>query len=98
VSGPRALIGAASVPALAHGVRLKEDRVRGRTVVLGPEKILFPDPSAIEVLAQCDGCRPLQEIVDALAARHARPPAEVLADVAPFLQGLLDDGWLRAAP
>jgi coenzyme PQQ biosynthesis protein PqqD len=49
-------------------VKLREDKARGRWVVLAPERMFVPDETALEVLRLVDGARSVDAIVDALAA------------------------------
>lgn len=84
-----------SRPALAPRVRLRDDRARGCKVVLGPERVLLPDPIASSVLARCDGARSVQAIAVDLAAEHRERPEVVERDVVRLLQRLSDDGWIR---
>jgi pyrroloquinoline quinone biosynthesis protein D len=80
------------VPRLARGVKLREDKARGRWVLLAPERMLVPDETAVEVLKLVDGVRSLDALVDTLAAQFAAPREEIAADVAAMLQELKDRG------
>ena len=51
-------------PRLPRGVRLREDKVRERWVLLAPERVVKVNPIAVEILKLCDGSRTLGEIVD----------------------------------
>jgi pyrroloquinoline quinone biosynthesis protein D len=73
-------------PRLPRGVRLREDKVRDRWVLLAPERIVKVNPIAVEILKLCDGSRSLGQIVGDLAGRFKADPARVGADV----RGLLD--------
>ena len=59
-------------PRLPRGVRLREDKVRDRWVLLAPERIVKVNPIAVEILKLCDGSRTLGEIVAGLAERFKR--------------------------
>nr|WP_282571772.1 pyrroloquinoline quinone biosynthesis peptide chaperone PqqD [Roseomonas acroporae] len=83
-----------SRPALARGMRLREDRARGRQVVVGPERLFVPDDTALAILSLLDGERSVDAVVDTLAARYAAPRAVIAADVVALLQDLLDRGVL----
>lgn len=96
MSRARALLAEDSRPRLAERVRLRDDRARGCLVVLGPERVLLPSATAGEVLARCDGQRTVGAIIDELAAQHESDRLAVAADVVSFLQGLVDQGWVRA--
>jgi pyrroloquinoline quinone biosynthesis protein D len=75
---------------------LRHDKVRGRWVLLAPERVLVPDDIAVAVLQRLDGVRTLREVADALAADYAAPPELILNDVIALLQGLADKNFLTA--
>jgi pyrroloquinoline quinone biosynthesis protein D len=75
-------------PRLARGVRLQEDKARGRFALLAPERVLDANPTAVEVLRLCDGKRTLSEIVDDLAARFVADRARIAAEVEALLRDL----------
>ena len=75
-------------PRLARGVRLHEDRARGRFTLLAPERVLEANPTAVEVLRLCDGERSLPEIVDSLAVRFAADRGRIAAEVETLLRDL----------
>lgn len=78
----------ASVPKLARGHRLREDKVRGRWVILAPERLFEPDEIALEVLKLVDGVRNLSTIVDTLAAKFNAPREAIDTDVTAMLAEL----------
>ncbi|MGB0085548.1 MAG: pyrroloquinoline quinone biosynthesis peptide chaperone PqqD [Rhodomicrobiaceae bacterium] len=84
-----------SRPVLPRFVHLHEDRVRGRWVLLAPERIVEPDEVAIEVLRLCDGLRTVGQIAEELAASYDAPSAEILRDIVGLLQDLADKGYIR---
>ena len=75
-------------PSLPRGVRLHHDRVRGVSVLLGPEVALMLDEIGEAVLAEVDGLRDIAAIAARLAARYEAPVEMVEADVTEFLEGL----------
>jgi pyrroloquinoline quinone biosynthesis protein D len=77
-------------PRLPRGVRLREDRVRERWVLLAPERVVKLNPIAVEILKLCDGSRSLAEIVSGLAGRFNADPARVGADVRALIASLQD--------
>lgn len=85
-----------SVVRLPRHVLLRHDKVRGRWVLLAPERVLVPDDIAVAVLQRLDGARTLREVADALAADFAAPPELILNDVIALLQGLADKNFLMA--
>lgn len=80
-------IDGASRPRLSRGVRLREDAARGCTVILAPERVLNPSPTAIEILRRCDGERDVAAIVGELAVIYSADETRIGADV----QALLGD-------
>ena len=82
----------ASVPRLARGVRLREDKARDRWVVLAPERAFVPDDQALAVLLLLDGARSVNDAVGALAERYAAPRETIAGDVLELLQDLADRG------
>ena len=86
----------AAIPRLPRGVKLREDKARGRWVVMAPERMFVPDETALEVLKLVDGARSVDAIVDELAARFAAPRDEIFGDVAEMLRDLMDKGKLAA--
>lgn len=85
------------VPRLPRGVRLREDPVRGNTVLLAPERTFELDANAAAVLALVDGARSVAGIVDALAARYAAERGVIEADVIAMLEGLANKRVLEVA-
>ena len=79
-------------PALAPGVRLRVDEVRGRTVLLYPEGALALNATAAAVLELCDGKRTLDEIETELRSRYGG--ADVRADVKRLLSRIAERGLL----
>lgn len=75
-------------PRLPRGVRLRHDKTRDAWVLLGPERLMLPDETAIEILRLCDGERTLAGIVTELAGMFAAEPSEIRADVEAFLLDL----------
>jgi pyrroloquinoline quinone biosynthesis protein D len=83
-------------PRLAPGVRMHEDRVRGRWVVQAPERMLLPDETALAVLHLVDGERSVDGIVDELATAYGAPREEIAGDVREFVASLVADGVVLA--
>jgi pyrroloquinoline quinone biosynthesis protein D len=81
-----------SIPKLARGMKLREDKTRAQWVVLGPERMFVPDEIALEVIRLLDGSRSLAAIADDLAARYSAPRDEILADIATMLDDLAAKG------
>ena len=77
-----------AVPRIPRGVRLSEDRVRHRWVLLAPERILELDEIAQAVLVLCDGNRDVGTISAELAKTYNAQTSEIMADVKEMLGDL----------
>ena len=77
-----------SKPNLPRGVRLREDKVRARWVLLGPERIFEIDGIGVEILKRCRGLLTLSEISDELATNYSTPVEQVAPDVHAFIADL----------
>lgn len=77
-------------PALLRGVRLHRDRVRGRWVLLAPERAVALDDIGAAILREADGDKTLGEIISGLVARYDAPVEQVGADVRNFLSVLIE--------
>ncbi|SDX71397.1 pyrroloquinoline quinone biosynthesis protein D [Amycolatopsis xylanica] len=64
-------IGADSVPRLRRGVRLTYDKVRSTHVLLFPEGVLVPNPTAAAVLELCDGEATISVITQRLGKKYS---------------------------
>lgn len=91
----RAILGPGSRPALPRHVRLHFDRVRDRTALLSPEKILWPDETSLEILTRCDGSRTITDIARELAAEYDAPAEDIELDVIDFVQEWSDRMLVR---
>jgi pyrroloquinoline quinone biosynthesis protein D len=80
------LIESTSVVNLARGVRLKEDAVRGHTVLLAPERAISLDEIAVAIVQALDGVRTLEEIAAAFSLQFEAPKDQVLTDVLSFVR------------
>ena len=88
-------ITADSAPRLAPGVRLKDDKARGQTVLLAPERVLVPDATAIVVLRRLDGARTVSQLSEDLAAEYDAPAETIRADVLEMLADLSEKGFVE---
>lgn len=79
-------------PALAPGLKLRHDPVRGEDLLVLPERVVVLEGSGGTVVGLCDGTRTVEGIVDELAERF--PGAPVAATVPAFLDSLRREGWL----
>lgn len=80
----------ATVSRLARGVRLREDPVRGQTVLLAPERALALDEIAVAIVKALDGTRDLDTIAADFARQFEAPKEQVLADVIAFIREFSD--------
>ncbi|MCB4768105.1 pyrroloquinoline quinone biosynthesis peptide chaperone PqqD [Ancylobacter sp. Lp-2] len=85
------------VPKLARGVRLRHDEARGQWVLLAPERVLQPDPVAVEILKRVDGERTIEAIIDDLILAFSVERGRVAADVDAFLAGLAEKGMVEVS-
>jgi pyrroloquinoline quinone biosynthesis protein D len=94
-----AVLSAGARPVLARGVRLRLDRISGKTLLLRPEQGFELRGSALEVIRLCDGRRSIADIVDTLAARATDTArAEIEADVLRLLSDLRRRGVIEVEP
>jgi len=91
----RVEVSAELVPALPRGVRLRFDKARDAWVLLAPERVLMPDPIAVEILKRCDGKATVSAIADDLATAYNAPRERVLGDVKTLLGSLADKQLLE---
>jgi pyrroloquinoline quinone biosynthesis protein D len=77
------------VPRLPRGVKLRFDEVRGKHVLLAPERAFGLDDVAVAVVQLVDGQRSVSEIIDALAQRYEEDREVVAGDVVAMLDDLL---------
>jgi pyrroloquinoline quinone biosynthesis protein D len=92
----RAIIAAASQPALPRHIKLRHDSARDRWTILAPERVFTPDPIAVAVLKLCDGARSVDTIAAQLAQTYNAPKDCILADITALLQELADKGVVTA--
>jgi pyrroloquinoline quinone biosynthesis protein D len=76
---------AETVAKLARGVRLREDPVRGQTVLLAPERALALDEIAVMIVNALDGERSIDAIAEEFAAKFEAPKDQILSDVIAFV-------------
>jgi pyrroloquinoline quinone biosynthesis protein D len=76
-------------PRLPLGVRLRNDTVRGRWVLLAPERIFEVDDVGVAILECCDG-RGLEAMLADLSKTFDAPVEAIKGDVVSFLQGFAE--------
>jgi pyrroloquinoline quinone biosynthesis protein D len=92
----RAIVTAATQPALPPHIKLRHDAGRGKWLVLAPERVFEPDEIAVAVLKLCDGARSVDDIASELAREYNAPKEEIVADIVSMLQDLADKGVVKA--
>ncbi|MBW9089265.1 pyrroloquinoline quinone biosynthesis peptide chaperone PqqD [Rhizobium wenxiniae] len=86
MSEPSAVaVTAQTVAKLARGVRLREDPVRGQTVLLAPERALALDEIAVMIVNALDGERSLDAIAEEFSVKFEAPKDQVLSDMIAFV-------------
>ncbi len=83
------------MPYLPRLTMLRHDPARDRWVILAPERVLVPEPTAVAILQLADGKRSVMQIAAALAETYTAPVDVILADAIEMLQDLADRGFLR---
>ncbi len=91
----RPLAAAGSRPYLPRHVRIHFDSTRQRFAVLAPERVYWPDETALAVLKLCNGERTILAVAAQLAAEYAAPVETIQADVLEFIQSWTDLRLLR---
>jgi pyrroloquinoline quinone biosynthesis protein D len=76
-------------PRLPRGVRLREDKVRSRWVLLAPERIFELDEIGVAILQRCDG-RTLDAMLEDLSKTFEAPVETIRGDVVSFLKGFAE--------
>jgi pyrroloquinoline quinone biosynthesis protein D len=90
------LISADSRPRLPAGVRLRFDAQRDAWVMLAPERVLFPDAIAVEILQRCDGGASVESIARELAQRFEAELDQVRGDIVELLEELSEKGFVES--
>ncbi|AWM28442.1 pyrroloquinoline quinone biosynthesis peptide chaperone PqqD [Sinorhizobium fredii] len=88
MTGEAPVISGTSVVKLARGVRLREDAVRGQTVLLAPERAMALDDIAVRIVEALDGRRSLDRIAGDFAAEFETPFEQIASDVQSFAHEL----------
>ena len=94
VAPVRAVVTADSRPRLPRHVVLRHDPARDRWLILVPERVLIPEPTAVVLLQEADGKRTVSEIAAHLAQTYAADPAVIEADAIEMFQDMSDRGFL----
>ena len=87
-----------AVPRIPRGVRMHDDTVRGKAVLLAPERVIDLDAIGLAILQQIDGEKTMSQIIETLAALYAAPVAQISEDVSGYVVGLMDRRILEIKP
>jgi pyrroloquinoline quinone biosynthesis protein D len=82
-------------PKLCSRARLQTDKVTGKPILLFPEGVLILNPTGHAIISLCTGATTFGEIVDKLADRYKITPAEILPQVAEFINRLHERNLLE---
>ena len=91
----RLLLKNETIPIIPSHVRFEYNEVRKEWVLLAPERALYPDPIAIEVLKKCNGKISIKLIAEDLAKKYKAPLKKIIEDIITMLQDLADKGFLK---
>jgi len=91
----RLLLKSKTVPIIPSHVRFEYDEKGKKWVLLAPERALFPDQIAVEVLKKCNGKSSIQIIGEELAKVYKAPVDKIVEDITIMLQDLADKGFLK---
>jgi pyrroloquinoline quinone biosynthesis protein D len=89
---------AQSRPALARGVRVRNDSITGEPVMLFPEGVLPLDATTHDIINRCSGEATLESIIEALAEEYDAEPDTLRADVCECLDQLRQRMLVVIAP
>ena len=95
---PPARLNLEARPYLPRHVIFRNDPARERWVLLAPERVLVPEPTAVAILQRLDGKRSIQTLAQELAEIYAAPAELIAADALEMLQDLADRGFIRVKP
>jgi pyrroloquinoline quinone biosynthesis protein D len=95
VRAARAIATGTSKPVLPRHIRLRYDPVREKHVILGPEKVYWPDDISVAILNLCDGARDVDAISKVLAAEYNAPEDVIRKDILEFVQEWSDNLMLK---
>ena len=77
----RAIVTAASKPALPRYIKLRHDAARDAWTILAPERVFTPDAIAVAVLKLCDANRTVEGIALELSQTYNAPMVRIQADI-----------------
>ena len=83
-----------SVFSIAPGFRLQWEKVQNAHVLLYPEGMVKLNESAGEILAQIDGKKNLQQVIQSLQEKFSMADS-ITEDVIEFIQQAQNNQWVR---
>lgn len=83
-----------TTPKFPKHVKFKYNEPRKEWALLAPEKLVKPDPIAVEILQLVDGERIVTDIAKELSKKFNAPQDVILGDVKSMLQQLADKGFI----
>jgi pyrroloquinoline quinone biosynthesis protein D len=95
VRSARRLATPESKPFLPRYIRLRYDQFREKHVILGPEKVYWPDEISADILQLCDGQRDVAAIAKVLAVEYNAPEDVIRNDILEFVQEWSDNLMLK---
>lgn len=94
VKPERVIVTRDSRPKLPRHVVLRHDPARDRWLILVPERVLVPEPTAVILLQAADGVKTVAEIAAELAQTYAADASVIEADAIEMYQDMSDRGFL----
>ena len=91
----RLLLKSKTVPIIPSHVRFEYDGKGKKWVLLAPDRALFPDKIAVQILKKCNGKDNIQNIAEDLAKIYKAPAEKIIEDIKLMLQDLADKGFLK---
>lgn len=90
----RCIIDKSSVPRWARGVLFRHDEARDRWMIVGPERILVPQGTGVDISHLIDGERDVDAIADKLGDEYDADRELIIEETIAFLQQLADRRYL----
>ena len=83
-----------TTPKFPKHVKFKYNEPRKEWALLAPERLVKPDPIAVEILQLVDGERIVKDIAKELSKKFNAPEDVILGDVKEMLQDFADKGFI----
>ena len=85
-----------SKPFLPKGVRMKNDKVRNRMILVAPERTLALDDTGVAIIELTDGENSVADIAQILAEKYDAPLQTIGNDIVSFLRELIRLGYIES--